>query len=191
VPCTTAPPPPTGLTVTGITMNSAILNWATQPGLYYSVDYKVAGSTNWINAAAGINTNTVTLNNLSASLTYDWRVGVNCSQTVINNYTVAQFNTVSHNSTLTNLKNGFGIKLSPNPVSGASIIDYIIPGSGKVTLSVKNAIGQQLAILFENSQSAGQYQLQLTNQLNKLNSGIYFLRVEQNGKSHSIKFLKK
>lgn len=191
VPCTTAPPPPTGLTVTGITMNAAILNWAAQPGLYYNVDYKVAGSTNWINAAAGINTNTVTLNNLSASLTYDWRVGVNCNPTVINNYTASQFNTVSHTSTLTNLKNGFGIKLSPNPVSGAAIIDYIIPGSGKVTLSVKNAIGQQLTILFENSQSTGQYQLQLTNQLNKLNSGIYFLRVAQNGKGHSIKFLKK
>lgn len=190
VPCTTAPPVPAGLNVTGITMNSATLNWTVTPGLYYSVDYKASASSTWINAGTGLTANTVTLTNLSASTTYDWRVGVNCSPAVINNYTAAQFNTVSHNSTIKDMKGGFGIKISPNPASTVSIIDYIVPGNGAVTISVLDASGKKLLVLFDGTQNAGQYQFALSNQLNALSRGIYFLRLQQNGKGHFTKFVK-
>ncbi len=190
VPCTTAPPVATGLSVTGITMNDAVLNWTALPGYYYTVDYKPGTAATWINAATNITTGTVTLSNLTASTTYDWRVTVNCNTTVINNYATSQFSTVNHNGTIKDMKDGFGIKISPNPVSGASIIDYIVPGNGKVTITVKDAVGQNIALLYEGSQAAGQYQYAVTNQLNRLSRGVYFLRLQQNGKGYFTKFVK-
>ncbi|MFN8250932.1 MAG: alpha-amylase family glycosyl hydrolase [Ferruginibacter sp.] len=191
VPCITAPALTTGLNVTNITMNSAVLNWTALAGFYYTVDYKASTSSTWINAGTNLTTGTVTLNNLNASTTYDWRVTVNCNTTVINNYTAAQFNTVNHNGTIKDTKDGFGIKISPNPVSGPSIIDYIVPGNGAVNISVKNAMGQRVAVLFEGTQNAGQYQYTLSNQLNRLSSGIYFLHLQQNGKGYYTRFFKK
>jgi len=191
VPCTTPPPAAAGLAVTGITMNSAVLNWTAVPGLYYTVDYKISGSSTWTNAATAIAAGTITLNGLSASSTYDWRVSVNCSPAVINNYTTGQFNTVAHNSTISAVKDGLGIKISPNPVTGAAIIDYIVPGSGTVTISVQNTLGQNLQVVYQVSQGAGQYQVNLTNQLATLNAGIYFLRLQQNDKKYFTKFVKK
>ena len=190
VPCTTAPPAPTGLNVTDITMKSAVLNWAVQPGLFYTAEYKPSTATSWTSAGTNLTTGTVTLSNLSASTTYDWRVTANCNTTVINNYTTGQFNTVSHNSTINSLKDGFGIKISPNPVNGASIIDYIVPGNGVVTVSVKNAAGQKVAELVAETRSAGQYQAALTNQLNRLSKGVYFLHLQQNGKGYYTRFFK-
>lgn len=190
VPCIAAPPTTAGLNVTNVTMTSAVLNWTAEPGLYYTIDYKATGSSVWINAATAISTNTITLNSLIASTTYDWRVSVNCNTAVINNYTTAQFNTVAHNSTIKDIKNGFGIKISPNPVNGPAIIDYIVPGSGTVTITVIDASGRQLQSLYNATQTQGQYMVTVTNQLNTLNKGCYFLRIQQNGKGYFTRFIK-
>ncbi len=190
VPCITAPPATTGLTVSNITTTNAVLKWAAQAGLFYTVDYKPTTSANWINAGTNLTTGTVTLNNLTVSTTYDWRVTVNCNPTVINNYSTAQFSTVNKNTSIKNMKDGFGIKISPNPVSGASIIDYIVPGNGRVVVSVKNTTGQNVAVIYYGYQNPGQYQYTLGNQLNRLSKGVYFLHVRQNGKGYYTSFLK-
>ena len=171
-------------------MNSAVLNWTALAGFYYTVDYKASTSSTWINAGTNLTTGTVTLNNLNASTTYDWRVTVNCNTTVISNYTTAQFGTVNHNGTIKDTKDGFGIKISPNPVMSNAILDYVVPGYGNVRISVVNGKGQEILSLFDATQLRGQHQLILTGELNILPRGCYFLKVQQNQKWYTIKFIK-
>ena len=187
---TATPAAPGALNATGITMNSAVLNWTTVNGNFYTVDYKAATAATWINLASGITTGTVSVSNLTLSTTYDWRVSANCAATTINNYTAAQFTTTSHNSNITRLKDGFGIKISPNPVTNNALIDYIVPGSGTVTITLLDAYGQRLQTLYAASQNPGQYIFAITNQLNALNKGCYFLKLQQNGKGYFTRFIK-
>ena len=184
------PAAPTGLTVTNITTTTAVLNWTAINGVYYTVEYKLSAASSWSNAATGITTGTVSIANLTISTTYDWRVSANCAATAINNYTTAQFTTSSHNNNITNLKDGFGIKISPNPLIDKTIIDYIVAGNGAVTITVTDVFGQRVQTLYDGNQSPGQYQLVINNQLKTLSAGIYFIRLQQNGKGNYTRFLK-
>lgn len=187
---TATPVLPAGLNATGITINSVVLNWSSIPGVFYTVDYKAAASSNWINVLTAANTGTVSLTNLAASTQYDWRVSANCATTTISNYSTAQFTTSSHNNQISNLKDGFGIKISPNPVSSNAIIDYIVAGSGQVSIDVINPQGQRLQNLLQVNQSAGQYQFNTSFQLRNLPRGLYFLQLIQNNKTIQVKFVK-
>jgi 1,4-alpha-glucan branching enzyme len=187
---TPTPVAPSGLNVTAITTTSAVLNWATVPGIFYTVDYKAASSVIWINVANAVTTASVSVNNLTSSTNYNWRVSANCSATAINNYTAGQFTSSSHNSIIAVLKDGFGIKISPDPVIGNAIVDYIVPGNGVVNITLINAFGQQLQTIYNSNQNQGQYTLTITNQLNTLNKGCYFLRLQQNGKGYFTQFVK-
>jgi hypothetical protein len=172
-------------------MNAATLNWSVAAGVYYTVEYKTSTASSWINAGSNITTGSAALTNLLASTTYDWRVSANCTASSINNYTTAQFTTSAFNNTITNLKNGIGIKISPDPLIGKAIIDYIVPESGTVNMVLTDVFGQRITVLYQGSQNAGQYQLILNNQLSGLVAGCYFIRIQQNGKSHFTRFIKK
>jgi hypothetical protein len=184
-------PVASGLNTTGISMNAATLNWSVAAGVYYTVEYKTSTASSWINAGSNITTGSAALTNLLASTTYDWRVSANCTASSINNYTTAQFTTSAFNNTITNLKNGIGIKISPDPLIGKAIIDYIVPESGTVNMVLTDVFGQRITVLYQGSQNAGQYQLILNNQLSGLVAGCYFIRIQQNGKSHFTRFIKK
>lgn len=187
---TATPAAPTGLTVTNISINSAVLNWTAATGVFYSVDYKTSSSSTWINAATGINSGSIPLTNLGPATVYDWRVSANCSATTVNNYTAAQFTTSSHNGQITDLKDGYGIKISPNPVNRDAVIDYILSGNGQVTIEVFNPQGQRLQVLLNTNQANGQYQLLIDGQLNNLAKGLYFILLKQNKKGNVVKFVK-
>lgn len=185
------PAVPTDLAVSAITLTSAALNWKLVSGIFYTVDYKPVSASTWINVAANITTNSFLLQNLTAASTYDWRVSANCSALSIDNYATAQFTTSKRNNTINNIKNGFGLKISPDPVNGEAVIDYLIPGSGTVNLVLVNLLGQRMQTLFSGNKSQGQYQLILSNQLKAIISGNYFIKLEQNGKGHYLQFIKK
>ncbi len=187
---TPTPAAPSGLNVTNITSNSAVLNWSTSAGVYYTVDYRPAGTTTWINAASAVTTGTLDLTGLNLGTTYDWRVSANCSSAPAANYTAAQFSTMSHNNVITHIKNGFGIKITPDPVIGTAIIDFIVPGDGLVSLTVLNPQGQWVKTLFTAPRNAGQYTFNVTNQLSTLSHGSYFLKVDQYGHGAVVEFLK-
>ncbi len=180
----------TGLSINGITTTAAVLNWAVQPGVFYTVDYKPANAAIWVNAANAVNTGSVTVSNLTIATTYDWRVSANCSSTPVNNFAVAQFTTGIRNSTITDLKNGFGIKISPNPVTANAAIDYILPGNGTATITLLDAFGRQIQVLYKRAQIQGQYVLPMPNQLNALGKGCYFLKLQQNGRGYFTQFIK-
>jgi 1,4-alpha-glucan branching enzyme len=187
---TPTPAAPAGLTVSGITINSAILSWTAVNNTFYTVEYKEASATSWTTAAANITAGMVTVNNLTRGTVYNWRVAANCAAVSNTNYSTGQFTTINRNSTITNIKNGFGIKISPNPVRQSAIVDYLVPGSGTVTLTLSSRTGQQLAVLYAASQAAGQYQFNITNQLYMLPPGTYFIRLQQNGKGITARFVK-
>jgi glycosidase len=183
------PVPPASLTATNITMNSAVLSWNAIASVYYTVEYKAATATIW--SVATITTpGTVAITGLTPATTYNWRASANCTATAINNYTNAQFSTSSHNNNITNIKNGFGIKISPNPFKGSAIIDYIVPGNGLVSIMVMDVYGHRLQSLYNATQNQGQYQLLINSQLTGLAAGCYFIKVEQNGKGYFTKFFK-
>lgn len=184
------PNAPTGLQSNAVTANTATLNWNIVPGVYYSVDYKKTSSGTWINVATGVNSSTITLTNLTPGTNYEWRVTANCSPVIINNYSTSQFTTSTHNNQISHLKDGFGIKISPNPVKENAVIDYIIAASGRVTITALNAYGQKVQVLLDANQVSGQYSLHITNELNRLAKGCYFLRLQQNGKGYYVKFIK-
>ncbi|MDN3659261.1 alpha-amylase family glycosyl hydrolase [Ferruginibacter paludis] len=185
------PAPPTALAVSDVTLTAAHLSWAALPGIFYSVDYKAIISSSWINVLSNSTAGSIAIENLSPATTYDWRVSANCTGIGAGNFSNAQFTTASRNNTITNLKDGFGLKISPDPAAGEVVIDYLVPGSGKVTLSLITSLGQRIQRLFSGTQNQGQYQLILPYQLKGINSGNYFIQLEQNGKSHYIHFIKK
>ena len=182
--------PAAGLTATSITTTAATLSWATNAGLFYTVEYKPASSTTWVSLAANTTASNISITNLILGTVYDWRVSSNCVAANSFNYTSSQFTTLYRNTNIPNLKNGFGIKISPNPVSSAAIVDYIVPGNGEVSITLLSANGQVLQQLFYTQQSAGQYQLNIKGQFNNLASGIYFIRLRQNGKGNFTSFIK-
>lgn len=188
---TPTPPAPAGLSVTGITTNSAVLNWITSPGNFYTVDFKPVTSGVWVNAATSVTVGSIAISNLTPGTVYDWRVSVNCSNSPVSNYTQAQFTVNNYNSQITNSKNGFGIKISPNPVNENASVDYIVPGSGEVTMTIFSATGQRMKTIFSSVQVAGQYRLSVAGQFKALSGGCYFLRLEQNGKGYFVRFIKK
>lgn len=187
---TPTPAAATGLNVTNISTNTATLNWTAVPGTFYHVSYRVSPTGAWINAASGNSTGSVAVANLQGGTLYDWRVSANCAVTATTNYSTGQFSTTSHNSQITNMNRGYGLKISPNPVNADAIVDYIIPENGRVTISVYNPQGQRLMTILNNSQVAGKYKLAVTYQLDNLAKGVYFLRLWQNNNEHVIKFVK-
>ena len=188
---TATPIAPTQLSVTALTFNSATLNWQGAANSFYTVEYKLSSQTTYIQAATGITANSVVINNLVLGGVYQWRVSANCAaQGVGNISTVETFSTLNRNNTIVILKNGFGIKISPNPVDEEAIIDYLVPGSGIVDISIYTEKGQIAASFSEGNRTAGQYQKNMRNQLSQLLRATYFIRLTQNGQSISTKFIK-
>jgi hypothetical protein len=181
----------TNLNVTNITETSAVLNWTGSTGSFYTVEYKISTATTWTIAVTGIAANSVNISNLTRGAAYSWRVYSNCTATGGGNVsTIATFNTSSRNSTITNIKKGFGLKLTPNPIQSSGILDYLVPGNGTVGITVIEANGQIIRNLFNSNQNAGQYVLNVTNQLNTLAKGTYIIKITQNGSGMSLKFVK-
>ena len=85
----------TGLSSSAITTSSATISWSTLSGaLNYDVDYKLASSGTWTNAATATTSLSVNLTGLTAGSLYDWRVRANCTGAT-GAYTQAQFTTTS------------------------------------------------------------------------------------------------
>ena len=186
---TPTPGLPTGLGATNITLNSATINWGAVTGQFYFVDYRAVGSPNWISVVSGTAAGSAVLTGLNSSTTYEFRVATNCANSLVANYATAQFSTISHNSTIGDGRNGFGLKITPNPVRGSALLDYIVPGNGPVNISLVNAGGQLIQRLFTGVRNAGQHQLQLPRELAGLAAGMYVIRIEQNGKGHYEKVM--
>ena len=76
----------------------------------------------------------------------------------------------------------------PEPFNPSTTIQFTVPSDGKVTLKVYNAIGQEVATLFNDEAAAGViHQVQFNG--SNLASGIYFSRLEFGGNMQVRKML--
>ncbi|MBD0366028.1 MAG: fibronectin type III domain-containing protein, partial [Flavisolibacter sp.] len=81
-----------GLTSSAVSTNTATVSWSALSGSNnYDVDYKLASSATWTNAATATTSLSVNLSGLTAGSLYDWRVKANC--TFEGPYAQAQFTT--------------------------------------------------------------------------------------------------
>ncbi len=189
---TPTPAAPAGLAVSNITFTSAFISWAPLAGLYYTLEYKPSTSVTWQIALTNTTaTGSFTLQGLLPATNYDLRITANCAAAPATNYSTARFITSLRSSTITNIRNGIGLKISPNPVAGSAVIDYVVPGYGNVHLILYGPQGQQLQQLLKTGQVRGQYQLNVSTAFNNLPAGNYFLVLSQNEKSNYIHFIKK
>jgi len=76
----------------------------------------------------------------------------------------------------------------PEPFNPTTTIQFTVPDDGRATLKVYNAIGQEVAALFNDEAAAGVvHQLQFNG--SDLSSGMYFSRLEFGGKMQVKKML--
>ena len=76
----------------------------------------------------------------------------------------------------------------PNPFNPSTVIQFTVPSSGRAVLKVFNILGQEVATLFDGVAAAGEYH-QETFDASRLASGIYFSRLEFDGKMQMKKML--
>ena len=72
----------------------------------------------------------------------------------------------------------------PNPFNPSTIIEYYIPKSGPVKLSVFDMLGRKVAVLVNEEQASGKYKINFN--ASNLSSGIYFYKL-QSGNFSKIK----
>lgn len=75
----------------------------------------------------------------------------------------------------------------PNPFNPSTTIEYSIPEKSFVRLSVYNAIGQEVAVLFEGIKGSGVYRY--TFNASSLPAGVYIYKLETNKQSLSRKMI--
>ena len=76
----------------------------------------------------------------------------------------------------------------PNPFNPATNIQFTVPRDGRATVKIYNALAQEVATPFDGVATAGEYH-QVTFDASHLASGIYFSRLEFDGKMQVKKML--
>jgi hypothetical protein len=72
----------------------------------------------------------------------------------------------------------------PNPFSTSTMIEYALPENGKVRLSVVDLLGQDIAVLIDQSQSAGSYTVQFN--AAGLTPGVYIYKITVQGETRDF-----
>ncbi len=75
----------------------------------------------------------------------------------------------------------------PNPFNPSTVIQYTLPKAGYVRLAVFNLLGQEVALIFEGTQSAGTYEVEFNKE--GLPTGIYFYRIQAPGFAETRKMI--
>jgi len=72
----------------------------------------------------------------------------------------------------------------PNPFSTSTFIEYTMPETGKVKLSVLDMLGQEMAVLVDATQSAGSYQVEFS--AAGLATGVYIYKISVDGETRDF-----
>ncbi len=82
------------------------------------------------------------------------------------------------------LPSSLSIDIFPNPFNSSTKITVSLPDEGKMSVSVYNTLGQEVARLADRAFSAGEHSL--TFDASHLSSGIYFIGLDLDGKHESL-----
>jgi len=123
---------PTGLTSSAITTTGATVAWTAASGaVSYDVDYKLASTSTWTNAATATTATSVSLSGLTSASVYDWRVRTNCAA-ASSAYVQAQFTTAT-------VPSGCGTAFEPNEtLATAATIVSGVTNSAAITTTTDN-----------------------------------------------------
>jgi len=75
----------------------------------------------------------------------------------------------------------------PNPFNPSTTIAYEVPEELRVTLTVYNVLGEQVAVLVDETKSAGNYRINFT--ADNLPSGLYLYNLKIGSKSITRKMV--
>jgi hypothetical protein len=81
------------------------------------------------------------------------------------------------------------LRCSPNPFSEATTIQYELGNESTVKLELMDALGKNLKTIVNSKQSPGVYNLNLDAKENKLENGIYFIRLIKNENISMVKIV--
>ena len=81
-----------------------------------------------------------------------------------------------------------GVVLHPNPVIGATHLDYQLAASATVVVTVTDALGRRLLVTPEEMQQAGHQSLTLS--MEGWPAGAYFVSLQAGLQRHSLKLIK-
>jgi len=87
-------------------------------------------------------------------------------------------------------KNGIGLLVYPNPAIASGKIDYMVPTGGKVNIRLYSYSGQYITTILDQPSFAGTYTIPVPASIRTLASGMYMIRILQNGKSFTTIFFK-
>ena len=172
-----------------ITTTSAKLSWKKGTCVSnYEVRYRKSGNSVWTIKNTGIK-NSIQINSLQSGSTYDWQVRVKCDSSSANVSSwgsLKQFTTSSlrsseiiEGSDLPEIEPGFDIIISPNPSTGVFQLSIQGEPSTLYQLEIIDILG---TLVDKQNFLADAAVNTLQFNLNKLSSGIYFLRTKD-GKS--------
>jgi endoglucanase len=87
---------------------------------------------------------------------------------------------------------GFKAKAYPNPFTEGTTIEYELPKSGDVEVSIFDLTGRKIAALFVGRQTQGEHQVQWVQGQNgslKSKAGVYVCRITSSGKTGMVKLV--
>ncbi len=77
----------------------------------------------------------------------------------------------------------------PNPFNENIKVNYFLNGNASIKISLIDVIGREI-ILLQEEQSGGKHQMHIDTKELSLNKGVYFLKLESEGKSSFVKLVK-
>jgi flagellar hook assembly protein FlgD len=88
-----------------------------------------------------------------------------------------------NNNSSSELKNYQLLQNYPNPFNSSTIIEFMLPDPGYVTIKLYNVLGEEVATIINEQLNAGKHKIEWNG--NKISSGIYFYKLIVNGASPS------
>ncbi len=89
-------------------------------------------------------------------------------------------------NSLTNIENSIlDLSVYPNPIDESSKIEFYVKKSGTISCALYNSLGEEVAIIFQNHLTQGEYRINL-NQFG-LSGGIYYLKFCQSQSTQTEK----
>jgi PKD repeat protein len=106
-----------------------------------------------------------------------------------NNVYVDDINVVSSFTGLTEGDvNNVQLNIYPNPAEDGSVVSFILNEKQKVSLAVCDVLGREVMNLYTGDMLPGEHLLTL-NASGRLNAGVYFVKLQMNGRSFTQKVL--
>jgi len=92
------------------------------------------------------------------------------------------------------VNNEFKATVFPNPINENTILQYNLPESGLVNVSIYDLSGQKIATLVDRRENQGNHQVRLASGqvgLSKLTNGVYICKITSSGKTGTLKLVVK